>query len=157
MTRAGGSSSGTTPSVSARPKQHPIQRRLQRIASGFNSKAKRLGRRGTVTWRHLYNLPDECYYCGVAISKMEGSFDHVLAFNEGGSNDPSNIVRCCVSCQRRKFTKTAEEFEEHKSMTRMCALPGCDVVFQPRWAEAQRGMARYCSLSHAAKSRFVKP
>lgn len=109
-----------------------------------------------MTWKHLYDLPDECFYCGVSLSKMEGSFDHVLAFGEGGSNDPSNIVRCCVTCQRKKFTKTAAEFEEHKAMTRVCALPGCDVVFTPRWAEAKRGMARYCSLSHAAKSRFEK-
>lgn len=135
-------------------RQHPIQRRLQRIASGFNSKAKRFGRRGVVTWRHLYDLPDTCFYCGIGLSKMEGSFDHVIAFDRGGANDPSNIVRCCVTCQRRKFTKTKEEYAEHQRMVRDC--PVCGSTFTPRWAEAQRGMARFCSHSCAAKSRWVR-
>ena len=153
MTPKGGSSSGTTRSGFARPKQHPVHRRLQRIASGFNSKARRLGRRGTVTWLHLYYLPDRCFYCDVGMDKMDGSYDHVLSFDQGGSNDPSNIVRCCVSCQRRKFTKTPEEYDEHRLMRVTCPVDG--KVFTPRYAEAKRGMAKYCSRSCAAKSRWV--
>ena len=135
----------------SRPKQHPVIRRLSRIASGFNTKGRRLGRRGTVTWKHLYELGDYCFYCDIGMDKMDGSYD----FDQGGSNDPSNIVRCCVSCQRRKFTKTPEEYAEHRLMRVTCALDGCDKVFTPRYAEAKRGMAKYCSLSHAAKSRWV--
>lgn len=104
---------------------------------------------------HLYNLGDRCFYCEIGMDKMDGSYDHVLAFNEGGTNDPSNIVRCCVSCQRRKFTKTPAEYEEYRHMRVTCALDGCDKVFTPRYAEAKRGMAKFCSLSHAAKSRWV--
>ena len=136
-----------------RSKQHPVVRRLSRIASGFNSKARRLGRRGVVTWKNLYDLGDYCFYCGIGMDKMEGSYDHVLAFNEGGANEPSNIVRCCVSCQRRKFTKTPEEYAEHQQMRVTC--PVCEKVFMPRYAEAKRGMAKYCSRSCAAKSRWV--
>jgi 5-methylcytosine-specific restriction endonuclease McrA len=132
-----------------------LKRRLGRIAAGFNAKARRLNRRGVVLWTHLAVLPDECAYCGIGLSKMEGSYDHAVPWNRGGSNDPSNIVRCCLDCQRRKFDKTPEEFAEHKAMRKVCALPGCTNTFQPRYAEDKRGMARYCSRSHAAKSRWV--
>lgn len=153
MTRTDGSSSETTQSGSSRPKQHPVVRRLSRIASGFNRKAKRLHRRGVITWLHLYNLPDHCFYCDIGMDKMDGSFDHVLAFDQGGSNDPSNVVRCCISCQRRKFTKTPAEYEEHLQMEVTCPVDG--KVFRPRYAEAKRGMAKYCSRSCAAKSRWL--
>lgn len=129
------------------------KRRLGRIAAGFNSKARRLGRRGVVLWTHLYALPLSCYYCGIGLSQMDGSFDHMIAFDQGGSNDPSNIVRCCLSCQRRKFTKTEAEFAEHRTMTAICAT--CGKVWQPRYAEQKRGMARYCSRSCSAKSRWM--
>jgi hypothetical protein len=108
-----------------------------------------------VLWTHLALLPDECFYCGIELSKMEGSYDHVIPWDQGGSNDPSNIVRCCLDCQRRKFNKTPEEFERHQKLTVTCALPGCDVTYQPRYAEYMRGMARYCSRSHAAASRWI--
>ena len=132
-----------------------LERRLGRIAAGFNAKARRLGRRGVVLWTHLYALPDTCHYCGISMNKMEGSYDHVRAFNEGGSNDPSNIVRCCTSCNRRKFTKTEAEYAEHQTMRVTCPIDG--TVFTPRYAEAKRGMARYCSRRCAAKSRWVNP
>jgi hypothetical protein len=129
-----------------------LERRLGRIAAGFNAKARRLSRRGVVLWTHLAALPPKCYYCGVGIGPMDGSFDHRVSFDDGGSNDPSNIVRCCLSCQRRKFTKTEAEFAEHRRMTVTCPIDG--TVFIPRYAEAKRGMARYCSRSCAAKSRW---
>ena len=129
------------------------KRRLGRIASGFNSKARRLNRRGVVLWTHLALLPDRCFYCGIGLSKMEGSYDHAKPWDQGGTNDPSNIVRCCLDCQRRKFSKTPEEFAEHKQMLVTCPIDG--TVFKPRYAERKRGQARYCSRSCAAKSRWV--
>lgn len=130
-----------------------VERRLGRISAGFNAKARRLNRRGVVLWTHLAALPPKCFYCGIGLSMMEGSFDHRISFNDGGTNDPSNIVRCCIGCQRRKFTKTPEQFAEHRSMTATCAI--CGRTWTPRYAEAKRGMARYCSRSCAAKSRWV--
>lgn len=129
------------------------ERRLGRIAAGFNAKARKLNRRGVVLWSHLAILPHQCYYCGIGLDLMEGSFDHRISFNDGGTNDPSNIVRCCLDCQRRKFTKTEAEFAEHRQMTVTCPVDG--TVFTPRYAEAKRGMARYCSRSCAAKSRWL--
>lgn len=130
-------------------------RRLGRIAATFNAKSRRLRVRGVVTAKMLALMPSECYYCGTLLGIMDGSWDHMIAFDRGGTNEPHNIVRCCISCQRRKFTKSPEEFAEHRAMLVTCALPGCDVTWQPRYAERRRGMARYCSHSHAAKSRFM--
>lgn len=131
-----------------------LERRLGRIAAGFNAKARRLGRRGVVLWTHLASLPPSCRYCGVGLSPMEGTFDHVVPWEEGGSNDPSNIVRCCTRCNRRKFTKSPQEFAAHMARTVTCPVDG--VVFAPRYSEWKRGMAKYCSRSCAAKSRWAR-
>lgn len=130
------------------------ERRLGRIAAGFNAKARRLKRRGVVLWTHLAQKPSQCFYCGVGLPIMDGTWDHRVSFDQGGTNDPDNIVRCCYDCQRKKFTKSEAEFAEHKTMLVTCPIDG--TVFQPRYAEAKRGMARYCSRSCAAKSRWVR-
>lgn len=129
------------------------KRRLGRIAAGFNRKARLLGRRGVVLWTHLYQKPNECFYCGVGLGIMDGTWDHRVPFDQGGSNEPDNIVRCCYDCNRRKFSKTEEEFAEHKGMVATCGV--CGKQWKPRYAERKRGMARYCSRSCAAKSRWV--
>lgn len=131
------------------------KRRLQRIASGFNAKARKYRVSGVTTAEMLAAMPPFCHYCRVTLRISDGTWDHVIPFDRGGSNELSNIVRCCMTCQRRKFTKTPAEFAEHKAMVATCALPGCEVTWQPRYAEAKRGMARYCSRSHAAASRWV--
>jgi len=130
------------------------RRRLQRIASGFNTKARRHHVPGVVSPEMLASMPGACHYCQIDLAIQDGTWDHVIPFHRGGSNLVDNIVRCCMTCQRRKFTKTPAEYEEHMNMRSTCALPGCDVTWQPRYAEAKRGMARYCSRSHAALSRW---
>lgn len=131
-------------------------RRLQRVAGGFNAKARRHHVKGVITPAMLIAKGDTCAYCGIALGLPDGTWDHVIAFDRGGSNVPENIVRCCMTCQRTKFTKTPAEFAEHREMLVTCALPGCSNTWQPRYAEQKRGMARYCSRSHAAKSRWVQ-
>lgn len=132
------------------------RRRCQRTAASYNAKARRLGRPGVITGEMLAALPGQCAYCGVELGIMDGTWDHVIPFDRGGTNVIENIVRCCTSCQRRKFTKTPAEYEEHQQLYVTCALPGCEKQYRPRYAEWQNGRARYCSLSHAAASRWVK-
>lgn len=131
------------------------RRRLQRIAGSFNSKARRLGVPGVITAEQLAVMPGRCAYCSTGLSLMDGTWDHVVPFDRGGDNTINNIVRSCLSCNRRKFTKTPDMFAAHQEMLVTCALPGCTKTWQPRYAEKLRGMARYCSRSHAAKSRWV--
>lgn len=118
----------------------------------MNKRAAKNGARGTITAELLYSLGNICAYCRTELEPMHGSYDHRIALDRGGSNTIDNLVRCCITCQREKFTKTPEEFAEHQATVVTCALPGCIVTWQPRFAERQRGMARYCSRSHAAKA-----
>lgn len=103
----------------------------------------------------LAAMPGECSYCNTELTLETGTWDHVIAFDKGGTNLISNIRRCCTNCQRRKFTKTPAEYDEHRAMVVNCALPGCPNTYTPRWAEWQRGKARYCSLKCAGASRWL--
>ena len=131
------------------------RRRLQRIAAAFNAKGRRMNVPGVITAEMLATMPGACFYCGTRLAIMDGTFDHKIPFDRGGDNRLNNVVRCCMSCNRRKFNKTPEEFVTYEGTTVTCALPGCGVTWQPRYAERLRGMAKFCSRSHAAKSRWV--
>jgi hypothetical protein len=125
---------------------------LVRKASAMNTRSKKIGARGTIAAEMLAMKDDRCFYCGIGLEPMHGTFDHRIALDRGGSNTPDNIERCCVSCQRRKFTKSEEEFRSYiEEGAIVCALPGCGETWIPRFAERQRGMAKFCSRSHAAK------
>jgi hypothetical protein len=129
------------------------KRRLQRIASSFNAKARNRHVPGVVTWEMLATLPGACRYCGIALDLDHGSWDHYTAWENGGDNWITNIVRCCTTCQRSKFTKTEAEYAAHRDLMVVCARPGCGVEFRPRWAEYQNGRARYCSHRCAGMAR----
>ena len=128
-------------------RQHPIERRLSRIAAASNQKATRLGTIGricSVDMFHVYEEADGfCTYCGIGITPMDCSFDHVTPFDKGGLNWRDNIVACCISCQRSKFTKSPAELAEWQALTRTCPIDG--TVFRPRWSEYKRGLGFYCS------------
>lgn len=132
------------------------RRRLVRMAGAMNKRARSARVYGEVSWTDLAALGDRCTYCGIDLEPMHGSYDHVIAIDRGGPNIAGNIVRCCMTCQRAKHTKTVEEFRVAQSVEVVCALPGCGRRWRPRYGEYRRGMARYCSLSHAAKSRWVR-
>ena len=90
--------------MKANPEKHVLQvarRRARKIgASGshsieqWNALLEKCGRR--------------CTYCGrndIGLTR-----DHVIPLTRGGSDDISNIVPSCRSCNSRKGTKTREEF-----------------------------------------------
>lgn len=135
------------------------QRRLVRLAASYNRKARRLGERGRVTALDLATVELEqptCHYCGVGLEVGQGTFDHLRPFNLGGQNLFYNIVRCCLTCNREKFTKSPEELEEHRARIVTCARPGCGRTYQPRWAEWQAGRARLCSRRCSALWRYQR-
>ena len=60
--------------------------------------------------RNLYAIQGaKCYYCSVSIEE-EYHIDHMTPIIRGGSNDISNLCLTDPDCNRRKHTKTAEEF-----------------------------------------------
>lgn len=62
----------------------------------------------TAEFRTLCELYDhKCAYCG---EQRPLTADHATPLSRGGSNDITNILPACGSCNSRKHTKTAEEF-----------------------------------------------
>lgn len=58
-----------------------------------------------------HGLP--CYYCGVIMGKRKAkkpTRDHVVPKFKGGTNKNSNIVWCCLDCNRSKGSLTLDEF-----------------------------------------------
>lgn len=127
--------------------QHPLQRRLIRLAHEMNKKALRFGVAGRVTAAELAQVILEseglCNYCGDELPDMEGTFDHVVPYANGGLNLPINIVRACLTCNRTKSTKTPEELAAYAALRVTCPVDG--KVFRPRWADWKRGYGRTCS------------
>lgn len=53
----------------------------------------------------------KCVYCGRIMNPFRDfSIDHKTPKARGGTDDISNLVGCCLGCNRRKHTRTAEEF-----------------------------------------------
>lgn len=50
-----------------------------------------------------------CWYCLKKVEKLE--VEHRIPLSRGGSNDPSNLVMACGSCNKRKMTKMPWELE----------------------------------------------
>jgi hypothetical protein len=135
--------------------QTALQRRLVRLASSINKKAAALGARGRVTAESLYLIIKAyptCPYCGIKLDPMSGTFDHRVSFDKGGNNLRENIVFCCLSCNRKKFTKSIDEHAEFLNFTITCPIDG--TVFKPRYADWVRGLGRFCSRSCSASSRW---
>lgn len=136
-------------------RQTPFQRRLAKIAAAYNHKARKRGVPGKVTAEDLARtciISDwMCTYCGVELTQEGVSFDHVVPMSgEGGNNYPENIVACCITCQRTKFTKSPEELAEWRKLIRNCK--SCGIPFRPRWADYKRGFGWYHSRVCSGKA-----
>lgn len=59
----------------------------------------------SIRYRVLDRDNDECAYCG----EVAGSVDHVIPRVQGGSHDKTNLVACCIPCNRRKGGRTPEQ------------------------------------------------
>lgn len=53
-------------------------------------------------------LGDCCNYCCDSTSEL--TVDHNIPLSRGGTNNITNIIPACKSCNSRKHTKTAAEF-----------------------------------------------
>lgn len=49
-----------------------------------------------------------CVYCGATPSQIE--CDHMIPISRGGDNSQSNLVTSCPTCNRKKATKTVDEW-----------------------------------------------
>jgi len=58
-----------------------------------------------------------CVLCSKPISFGEDSLEHLTPLSRGGSNDFENLDIAHLHCNRRKYTKTLEEWREFTSKT----------------------------------------
>lgn len=84
-----------------------------------NSKLKKILRKrkslrpSAEVWRsirtYIFGRDDyTCQYCGERGKKLE--CDHVIPISRGGSNEESNLVTACFSCNRSKRDKLVSEW-----------------------------------------------
>jgi 5-methylcytosine-specific restriction endonuclease McrA len=60
--------------------------------------------------RNIYTRDDfRCQYCGDRPPAQELTCDHVVPRSRGGRTEWSNIVTCCVPCNRHKGGRTPSE------------------------------------------------
>lgn len=52
---------------------------------------------------------NSCQYCGKKHELPELTYDHVLPRSQGGRTEWTNIVTCCVACNRRKGGRTPDQ------------------------------------------------
>lgn len=50
-----------------------------------------------------------CQYCGKAHHSQDLTFDHVVPAAQGGHKSWTNIVTCCLECNREKGARTPQE------------------------------------------------
>ncbi len=54
-----------------------------------------------------------CQYCGVQPLVSELTYDHVIPRAHGGATDWTNIVTCCIPCNRQKGGQALEQSGLH--------------------------------------------
>ena len=50
-----------------------------------------------------------CQYCGSKFPSEELNYDHVIPKSRGGKTEWTNIVTCCIQCNRKKGGRTPKE------------------------------------------------
>jgi 5-methylcytosine-specific restriction endonuclease McrA len=81
------------------------------------------------TRANIYTRDDyTCQYCRQSFSTNELTFDHVLPVSRGGSRNWSNIVTCCITCNRKKGSRTPEE--AGMSLLRQPTQPKYSAIFR---------------------------
>src|SRR6188508_1274800 len=54
-----------------------------------------------------------CQYCAKRFESPELTYDHVVPRSQGGKTEWTNIVTCCVDCNRRKGGRTPPQAGMH--------------------------------------------
>lgn len=74
--------------------------------SKATSRRQRDKRRHSITPKQRFKILErdgyKCRYCGVGIETCPLDIDHVLPVTQGGTNNPSNLVAACSTCNTGK-------------------------------------------------------
>ncbi len=89
---------------------------IAKRAGAHNRRARRKKAPGSHTTEQLYQQfkkqEGKCFYCQKELRHARNSWhaDHVIPLSKGGSNDISNIVISCPTCNRKKHDKLPNEW-----------------------------------------------
>lgn len=53
-----------------------------------------------------------CYYCGIDLFDTSWQVEHMLPVVKGGTDDESNLVPSCSSCNRKKSSNDVDQFRD---------------------------------------------
>lgn len=54
-----------------------------------------------------------CAYCGSAIEDgIQLTLDHLTPYSLGGSNQPTNLVTCCMKCNSSRGARPVQDFAD---------------------------------------------
>ena len=56
-----------------------------------------------------------CRYCGIPLTKLTVTLDHVIPVSKGGTNDMDNLVASCKPCNHAKDSMSVEEFLAYRA------------------------------------------
>lgn len=68
---------------------------------------------------------DPCAYCG-AFSWPRGQVDHITPSANGGTNDWTNLIGACPSCNKAKGNRHVLAFLAQRINPAPCAIDGCE-------------------------------
>lgn len=91
-----------------------------------------------------------CYYCGAQLpyrgkGKLFYTIDHLIPKAKGGSSCFTNLVPCCLDCNKGKADFTVEEYRFIKRMERFRNINGVDFTKQQLdWLEANGRKVLFC-------------
>lgn len=99
--------------------KHPEHNRLYRqshpelnIAAINRRRARKVAAGGTLTANDIASIRKRCggrcTYCGKPAKPLH--MDHIVALDNGGSNDKSNITVACGNCNQRKHARPVWDF-----------------------------------------------
>jgi len=63
----------------------------------------------------IKNQNNLCYYCGCDLLESGTNLEHKTPLSKGGKHSMDNMVISCPRCNRRKCSKTEEEYKEYCS------------------------------------------
>ncbi len=93
--------------------KYRLENRETLQAQGNNYRALRLGAEGSFSNTHLVHLhkwQDHCcYYCRSPLEQKD-TIEHVVPLSRDGTNNPSNIVLACPSCNFSKNSRLLTEW-----------------------------------------------
>jgi len=88
--------------------------KLRPYVQSMNQRAKAKGINGTILIAHLQDVINSsggtCAWCGKGIVNEAFEIDHIESLDKGGMHHIDNLAVTCISCNRRKSTKSPVKF-----------------------------------------------